>query len=252
VKNLVERAFEKKVTRFIKHVGRGINRFNMIGDKDRILIGASGGKDSLCLALSLSQRKKWVPISYDLHALLIDWKEYPLSAEEKDKLLAFFKTLDIPLSIVSAQMIHEVPKKGFNCYICSRNRKRILFSEAEKLGISKIALGHSLDDIIETTLMNLFFRGEFSTMMPVQEFFKGKMKIIRPMCEVYEKEIIKITKILDLPVVSVDCPNKETNQRIHMKSIISGLIRINKDVRDNIYRAPWNINTDYLPRLKKE
>jgi tRNA 2-thiocytidine biosynthesis protein TtcA len=144
-------------------------------------------------------------------------------------------------------MIHTLPKKGFNCYICARNRKRILFNEAEKLGIAKIALGHSLDDIIETTLMNMFFRGEFSTMMPVQEFFGGKMKIIRPMCEVYEKEIIHFSNSCNLPIVSVDCPNKNSNQRVLMKEIMSKLLHVNKKVRDNIYRTPWNINTDYLP-----
>jgi tRNA 2-thiocytidine biosynthesis protein TtcA len=235
------------VIRFVKHVGRGINRFGMILDNDRVLIGVSGGKDSLSLAFALAERKKWVPITYELRALLIDWKEYPLSDAQKERVASFFDALSIPLEIVSATMIHTLPKKGFNCYICARNRKRILFNEAERLGIGKIALGHNLDDIIETTLMNMFFRGEFSTMMPVQNFFGGKMKIIRPMCEVYEKEIARISKALDFPVLSVDCPYKNTNQRILIKQVIGSLLRVNKKVRDNIYRTPWNINGEYLP-----
>ncbi len=237
----------KSVLRFVKHVGRGINRFDMISDGDRILIGVSGGKDSLSLSYALAERRKWVPIDYELHAAILDWKEYPLSAVQKQNLDSYFSALDIPLTYVSAQMIHTLPKKGFNCYICARNRKRILFHEAEKLGITKIALGHSLDDIIETTLMNMFFRGEFSTMMPVQPFFGGKMRIIRPMCEVYEKEIVRFANARKLPIVTVDCPNKNTNQRVLLKSIIQSLQHVNKDVRDNIYRTPWNINREYLP-----
>jgi tRNA 2-thiocytidine biosynthesis protein TtcA len=242
----------KSVIRFCKHVGRGINRFEMIKGGDRILIGVSGGKDSLSLAFALSERKKWVPIDYELHALLIDWKEYPLTSDQIAKLETYFDSLRISLVRVSATMIHEIPKKGFNCYICARNRKRILFNHAEKLGIAKIALGHSLDDIIETTLMNMAFRGEFSTMMPVQEFFEGKMKIIRPMCEVYEKEIVRVSQALCLPIVSVDCPRKDTNQRKLMKSIVGNLVHVNKKARDNLYRTPWNINFDYLPHSAPE
>jgi tRNA 2-thiocytidine biosynthesis protein TtcA len=232
----------------VKHVGRGINRFSMIRDKDKILIGVSGGKDSLSLAFALAERKKWVPITYELHAVLVDWKEYPLRDDQKHNLSAYFGNLGIPITFIAATMIHEIPGKVFNCYICARNRKRILFNEAEKLGIGKIALGHNLDDIVETTMMNMFFRGEFSTMMPVQDFFGGKIKIIRPMCEVYEREIIRFSTACKLPIVTVDCPNKGTNQRVLMKEIVSKMSLVNKKVRDNIYRTPWNINSDYLPK----
>ena len=237
----------RRIKYFCKHIGKAILRFNMIEDGDKIIIGVSGGKDSLSLCIALVERKKWVPINYELFAAMIEWKEYPYSEDQKKIFKYFFDKIGMNYKIIKATMIHPNFKKNFNCYICSRNRKRILFTLASEMGVNKIALGHSLDDVVETTLMNLFFLGEFSTMMPVQDFFQGKIKIIRPMCEVPEKEIIKISKEINLPTIQVDCPNKKTNKRILMKEIIARLSRVNKKTRENIYRAPWNINREYLP-----
>ena len=104
-----------------------------------------------------------------------------------------------------------------------------------------------MDDIIETTLMNLFFRGEVATMMPVQEFFGGRLRIIRPMCEVREREVLSFARRLELPTVSIDCPRKDLNRRVVMKQLIRGLEKVNRSVGENLYKAPWNLNRDYLP-----
>ena len=236
----------KKLNIFCRRVGRGINRFRMIEDGDRILIGVSGGKDSLSLAWALKKRMEWVPIKYQLFALLIEWKEYTFSSEAMNRVENFFDSLEIPLKKVKTT-IYPPSFREFNCYLCARNRKRILFEEARDREIDKIALGHTMDDIVETTLLNLFFRGEFATMMPVQSFFRGKLKILRPMCEVEEKKVIQFARRFNLPVISNDCPNKDTNQRNIMKDIVRQLSRHNRQVRKNIYRSPWFINRDFLP-----
>ena len=232
---------------FVKKVGRGINRFHMIQDGDRLLAGISGGKDSLALCLALKARLKWVPIRYELAALFIDWKEYPAGEEERAALEGFFGDLEIPLRRVCASIFPPHSEEPFSCYICSQNRKRLLFQEASRLGISKVLLGHNLDDMVQTTLLNLFFQGEFSTMMPVQDFFGGRIKILRPMCEVLESDVLRFARRFDLPVLSTRCPNKETNQRELLKEILRSLQRVDRRVRQNIYRAPWHINYQYLP-----
>ena len=171
------------VMRFIKGVGKAINRYRMIQKDDEVIIAASGGKDSLALALALSLRRKWLPVTYTLKAVMIDWIEHPIPTEYKEKLRAYFSALDINLIIFEEHQFPESFNGDFNCYLCARNRRRILFQYAEKENARLIAMGHHLDDLAETTLMNLCFRASFSTMLPVQEFFEGKMHIIRPLIE---------------------------------------------------------------------
>jgi tRNA 2-thiocytidine biosynthesis protein TtcA len=237
----------KRLEVFTKKAGRGINRFGMIGDGDRVLIGVSGGKDSLALCYALAERRKRLPIRYDLEGVFINWREAGVTDEQFALIRDYCAGLQIPLHRVDAHMFPDSFKGRFDCYLCSRNKRRILFDTAQRLGISTIALGHHMDDIIETTLMNLFFHGSISTMMPVQQFFSGKLKIIRPLCEVKEKEVARAARLLACPVVSVDCPRKATNRRVEMKAIIAQVNHMNKRVRENIYGAPWRINKEYLP-----
>ena len=225
------------IRRFIKQTGRGINRFKMINDGDRVLLGISGGKDSLTLALALALRLKWLPISYELSAIMINWREYAVEDKETKALKDFFRILKIPFEIINAHMFPESFNNSFNCYLCSRNRRRILFEYAEKNSITKIALGHHLDDFTETTIMNLCFRGDFSTMKPVQDFFQGKIHIIRPMCEVRESVIYRLVRECDLPISVFNCPHKDTNLRAKIKPIIKQLSHIDKLTREHIFAA---------------
>ena len=240
------------VMRFVKQTGKGINRFKMIKENDKILLGISGGKDSLALAFALSLRKRWLPINYDLHAVHINWSEYPVTDRQQEDLQQFFKIIDIPFETVTTKMFPGSYIDNFNCYLCSRNRKRILFDIAEEKGYSKIALGHHLDDIVETTLINLCFRGRFTTMLPVQEFFKGKLHIIRPMCEVRESAVSRLSDNLEFPVCKSPCPYNETNIRSSVKPIISNLSHIDKLTREHIYKAFWNEKDDFNNIMKDD
>lgn len=250
VRELVSGQIPPRVMRFVKLVGRGINEFDMIQQGDTVLLGVSGGKDSLALALALALRKRWLPISYDLRAVQIEWAEYPIPDGTKERVTEYFDLLEIPFRFVSAHMFSQSFNGRFNCYLCSRNRKRILFEEIARLGTSKIALGHHMDDIIETTLINLFYHGQFATMMPVQKFFGGAASIIRPMCRVPEAMVTNLSTFLQLPVISIDCPYRDTNIRAEMKQIVRKLAHANKRVRENIYRSPWNIVHEYLPSIQ--
>jgi len=237
----------RPLERFCHSVGRGINRFDMIRDGDRILLAVSGGKDSIALSLALVARKRWVPIDYHLEALQIEWKEYPYTEGEKAAVDAFFSRIGVPLKRVSATIHPPTFHKEFSCYQCARNRKRILFDHAAEIGATKVAVGHHMDDIAETTMINLFFRGEFSTMMPVQEFFGGKLHIIRPLCEVREAEVRRICRRLGLPSLPNKCPRADKNQRVLMKEILRMVSHVDKHAVSNIYGAPWRINREYLP-----
>lgn len=236
-KTLIDGDIPPWVMRFIKGVGKAINKYGMIKSGDTVLIAASGGKDSLALALALSLRRKWLPVSYNLEAVMIDWIEHPIDPEYREKLKTYFKDLDIDLTIVDEKQYPESFKGEFNCYLCSRNRRRILFQWADEHNEKLIAMGHHLDDLVETTMMNLCFRGKFSTMLPVQEFFDGKMHIIRPMIETKENVTQRLKEVYDIPVVKPVCPFDQTNIRAKLKPVVKELCHIDKLTREHIYAA---------------
>ncbi len=223
--------------RFIKETGKGINDFEMIKDNDTVLISASGGKDSLALSLALSIRRKWLPINYELKAMMINWIEHPIEEEYRDKLYQYYSDLGIDFLMVNEHQFPPSFKGSFNCYLCSRNRRRILFDYASKNNIRLIAMGHHLDDLVETSLMNLCFRANFDTMKPVQEFFNGAIYVIRPMIHVHESVTRRLKEMYDIPAIKPVCPYDQTNIRARLKPIVSELCHIDKLSREHIYSA---------------
>lgn len=225
------------VMRIVKNAGASINRFSMIGADERILLGVSGGKDSLALALALSVRRKWLPIDYTLDAVLINWKEHPVPEHNLELLREYFEALQIRFRVVEEYMHPESFNGDFNCYLCSRNRRRILFTIADEEGYSKIALGHHLDDLVETSMINLYFRGHFETMNPVQDFFDGKLKIIRPLIQVHENALSRLASAYSLPVIKPVCPYDQTNVRSQLKPIVAQLARMDRYAREHVFKA---------------
>lgn len=236
-RKLIEGDIPPWVMRFIKHTGKAINSYSMIRENDSVLLSVSGGKDSLALALALSLRRKWLPINYTMKALMINWIEHPIPEEYREKLSQFFANLDIDFTITDEHQYPESFKGEFNCYLCSRNRRRIMFEYCKLHDISLVAMGHHLDDLVETSMMNLCFRANFSTMQPVQPFFNGKINIIRPMIEVHENVTKRLALHYDLPVVKPVCPYDQSNIRARLKPIINELSHMDKFTREHIYHA---------------
>ena len=234
---LIDGKIPPYIMRFIKQAGRTINSFNMIQENDEVLLGVSGGKDSLALALALSLRRKWLPVDYKLRALMINWIEHTITEEAKERLYKYFSDLSIDFKIIDESQFPTSFKDDFNCYLCSRNRRRILFQYAAEHNEKLIALGHHLDDLVETTFMNLCFRADFSTMLPVQEFFDGKLHIIRPLIEVHENTLLRISQAYNLPVVKPVCPYDQSNIRAKLKPIIREFKHIDKLTMEHIFKA---------------
>ncbi|MDD3928734.1 MAG: tRNA 2-thiocytidine biosynthesis TtcA family protein [Sphaerochaeta sp.] len=236
-RSLIDGDIPPWVMRFVKQTGKAINTYSMIRSDETVLLSASGGKDSLALALALSIRRAWLPITYQLKAMMINWIEHPIPDEYRTLLTTFFTDLGYEFLIVDEHQYPASFKGEFNCYLCSRNRRRILFDYAAANDIKLIAMGHHLDDLVETSLMNLCFRANFSTMQPVQPFFDGKLSIIRPMIEVHEQVTSRLAQAYDLPVVKPVCPYDQTNIRSRLKPIIKELSQLDKLTREHIYHA---------------
>lgn len=226
-----------------KAMGRAIMDYKMLSHKDKIAVAVSGGKDSLTLLRLLIDRRAFVPLKYDLVAMHIDQGE-PKSISAK--LEKYFKKLKVDYQIIKTNTFKKTSKSKINCFWCSWNRRRELFVAANKLGCTKIALGHHMDDIAETMLLNLFFRGEISTMGPKQELFKGKITLIRPLAYVQECLIKRFAKEQKLGHDSCVCSHSVTSNRNLMGKMIARLEKISPNVKKNIYRSLKRVKQDYL------
>jgi len=226
-----------------KRVGKAIMDYNMLADGDKIVVAVSGGKDSLTLLQVLHDRRKFVPIKYELLAVHIDLG-YPC---QHPKILAqHFQKLGVNYHIEKVDILKGKTRKDITCFWCSWNRRKALFQAAERFGCTKVALGHHKDDIVETILLNLCFQGEISAMSPRQELFKGKIVIIRPLAYVDEEMIRRFAREADFLHEKCACPNSLTSSRTKITNIIKDLEKICPDVRTNIFRSVKRIKKDYL------
>ncbi|MFH1198974.1 MAG: ATP-binding protein [Candidatus Omnitrophota bacterium] len=226
-----------------KRVGKAMVDYKMLEDGDKILVAVSGGKDSLTMLKVLKDRQQFVPIKYELIAVHVDMG-YPC---QHPKILAkHFEKLGVKYHIEKIDILKGKTRKDISCFWCSWNRRKALFTVADRLKCTKVALGHHKDDIVETILLNMFFHGEISSMNPRQELFKGKIVIIRPLAYVDEDMIVKFAKTLDFPHHKCACPNSLTSNRTKMTEIIKDLKKTCPSVKTNIFRSIKRIKKDYL------
>ena len=232
-----------------KKVGKAIWDYKMLKEGDKVIIAVSGGKDSLCLLKIMQERLKFVPIRFEIVACFVDMG---FSWIDKDILVKHFEKESIPYIIATGPEQWKGEKEDFGCFWCSWNRRKALFDLAPKIGATKIAFAHHMDDIIETMLLNLFFQGEIGTMRPYQEMFDGELAIIRPLAYVEEVELLRLAKILELPVIASECPHGETSKRQLVKGIIKELKKHNENVKKNIFRSLTRVREEYLLGHKME
>lgn len=218
----------------------------MIENGDRIAVGVSGGKDSLSLLSLLSERRRWVPIQYDLVAVHID-----LGFDGTgEKIASYFRQERIQYRIEATRIgptAHSEINRENPCFLCARLRRKRLFELANSMGCRKVALAHHRDDIIETLLLNMFYCGEIGTMVPHQRLFKGKLSIIRPLALTDEDAIQRYAKAQRFPIIQSGCPTTQDSERDRIKAILTELGRKNNKIKGNIFRSMQNIRMDYLP-----
>ncbi|MFZ0945702.1 MAG: ATP-binding protein [Syntrophobacteraceae bacterium] len=229
-------------------LGKGIHHYGLIENSDRIVVGVSGGKDSMLLLWLLRERLRRVPVSYELIAVHVD---PGFDRESADRLEAFFKQEGFRYEIIRTDhgpRAHGPENRENPCFLCARLRRSVLFRKALELGCPKIALGHNQDDIIETFFMNICYGAQVAAMMPKQEFFGGEITVIRPLALVPAQSILRVGKNLGLPILPTNCPSAAKSQRAEIRNMLEGLFRKNLKVRGNIYHAMSNVNLEYLPK----
>jgi len=225
--------------RVIKKVGLAINRFNMIRENDRIIVAVSGGKDSLTLLKALVVRKLWVPLKYDIVAVNVQSDMHCSGCIHRETLKSLFEEMGIEYHFEEIEILKRLKEKGeqLNCFYCSWNRRKALFLATKKYRCNKIAMGHHMDDVIHTILMNLIIHGKYEGMDPKVSFFGGEFELIRPLFFVREFETKRFAELNNLPHHFCRCPEAQRNIRVKMRELTNYINTINTKGYLNIFSS---------------
>lgn len=250
--NNTPQTLKKLEKQILRKTAQAINQYNMIEDGDKIMICLSGGKDSYCLLEMLMLLQKKAPIKFDLIAVNLDQKQpgFP-----EDILPNYLTSKEIDFEIIERDTYSVVkkviPEGKTTCGLCSRMRRGILYDFAEENGVTKIALGHHRDDIIETFFLNLFYNGSIKSMPPKLLSDDKRNIVIRPLAFVSEKETAQYSVLKDFPIIPCNlCGSQDNLQRIFIKDMLNKWEDRNPERKNVIFKALSNISPSQM--LDKE
>jgi tRNA(Ile)-lysidine synthase TilS/MesJ len=248
-----ERLFKRLNERFV----RAFATYKLLQDDDRVLVGLSGGKDSLLLTELLAKRARIAHPRFHVEAVHVRMENVSYETST-DYLEQFCKELDVPLHIVTTSFdssqpkdsslrtgegdsslltLHSSLKQKPPCFLCSWHRRKQLFNLAQELGCNKIALGHHQDDLLHTCLMNLFYQGRFDTMPALLKMRKMPLSIIRPLCMVEEADIQHYAELRGYEKQVKLCPYEHDSHRSDMRQLFETLQQQNGEMRHSLWNA---------------
>ncbi len=257
----IERSIIKKYRKEIwsKFV-KAVQEYELISENDNIMVCISGGKDSFLLAKCVQEIQRHGKIKFNAHYVVMDpgYSDY-----NKQFILDNAELLNVPIEMFESDIFDVVAETDFKspCYMCARMRRGYLYNKARELGCNKIALGHHFDDVIETTLLSMFYGSEIKTMMPKlhSDNYEG-LELIRPMFLIKESDILAWKKSNELTFINCACRftegcsliNDGTSKRKEMKELIKQMRKTNPNVDYNIFKSLDNINLNCVLGTKKD
>lgn len=240
--------FNKLQKRLRRNVGNAITEYNMIEEGDVVMACISGGKDSFAMLDILLNLQKAAPIKFEVVAVNLDQKQpgFP-----EHILPEYFETLDIPYYIVDKDTYsvvkEKVPEGKTTCGLCSRLRRGTLYSFAEKIGATKLALGHHMDDIVETMFLNMFHGSRLKAMPPKLRSDDGRNVVIRPLTFCREKDLIKYAEHKDFPIIPCNlCGSQENLQRQAIKAMLIEWDKKTPGRVEAIFKSIQNVSPSQL------
>ena len=216
---------------------KGIYKYKMIKDGDKIAVGVSGGKDSVTLLKLLAEYKRWSPEKFDLVAISVDLN-FEKNNADFTPIKELCDTLEVEYHVEKTEIgkiVFDVRKETNPCALCSKMRKGALNNLAKDLGCNKVALGHHADDLIDTLMLSLFYEGRLSTFAPKSYLDKMDLTLIRPMIMIKELDVISYSK--DLPIVKSCCPANKLTKREYVKEVLHNVAKDIPNVRDMAFTA---------------
>jgi tRNA 2-thiocytidine biosynthesis protein TtcA len=246
--NNVSGNFIKLRNKLISATGKAIADFNMIEDKDIVMVCLSGGKDSYTLLSLLSALKKRAPIDFSIVAMNLDQKQpgFP-----ENVLPDYLNSHGVDYKIITEDTYsivkEKIPEGKTTCSLCSRLRRGIIYRVAREIGANKIALGHHKNDIVETFFMNMFFGSKLKSMPPKLLSDDQTNVVIRPLAYIEEKDIISFSKTMNYPIIPCNlCGSQENLQRNKVKSMINSWEKEHPGRLNNIFQSLTNVEPSHL------
>jgi len=237
----VQREFRKEIWR--KFIA-AVKNYHLIEPGDHVAVCISGGKDSLLLATCMREMAKYSDVPFRVSYLTMD---PGYTKENREKMIENANKLGFELNVFDSPIFEalETLNRGF-CHVCASMRRGYLYKEAKKLGCNKIALGHHMDDAVETILLSLFYGGEYKTMMPrlKSKNFEG-MELIRPLYLVRERDIIAWQQFMGLDTLRCACQvtqSEDGGKRKQMKELLARLEAETPGVFGNIFHSIEHVN----------
>ena len=252
----IERSLVKKYrkhiwTKFVK----AVKDYNLVEEGDKIAVAISGGKDSLLMAKCFQELKKHGQMNFELEFIAMDPGYHP---QIKELLIENCNHLGIPVHIYEGKIFEVVDKmaRDYPCYLCARMRRGSLYSKAKELGCNKLALGHHYNDVIETTLLNVLYAGNFKTMLPKLKAANIEgMELIRPLYYVEEEYIKRFTNNAGIWPLNCACmvsAEKIGNKRYEIKELIKELKKNFDGVEKSIFKSAENVSLDSILGWEKD
>ncbi|MDO4965403.1 MAG: ATP-binding protein [Lachnospiraceae bacterium] len=225
-----------ELQRLLSYTRRAVDTYNMISDGDKIAVGMSGGKDSLCLLKALKGLQRFYPQKFELEAITVDLG----LGMDFEPIKRFCDELEVNYTIKSteiANVVFEERKESNPCSLCAKMRKGALNDEIKRLNCNKVAYAHHKDDIIETMLLSLIYEGRFHTFNPITYLDRTDLYVIRPLMYVSESDVIGFKNKYNLPVVKSKCPVDGYTKREYVKDLLKTLNKENPGVTERMFSA---------------
>lgn len=237
---------DKLLRRINQRFAKGVVKYELIEDDDTILVGLSGGKDSMALLELLALRSRIHKPRFSLMAVHVGMTNIAYRAD-LDYLKAYSEGLGVPFVHYETSFDPSTDTRKSPCFLCSWNRRKALFTIAKEHGCNKIALGHHMDDILQTLLMNITFQGAFSSMPPKLVMHKFDMTLIRPLCLVHEADLEELAALRGYRKQVKNCPYETASNRARMKDVLRRLEELNPEARYSLWGSMTNVQEELLP-----
>lgn len=240
---------------------RAMKQYALVGEGDRVAVCISGGKDSMLLAKLMQMLRRYSDFPFELVFLVMD---PGYNAENRKRIEDNARLLEIPITIFETNIFDVADKaEKYPCYLCAKMRRGHLYKKARELGCNKIALGHHFSDVIETTVLSLFYGSQLQGMMPKlhSKNYAG-MELIRPLYCVHEEDIIRWCRHNDLHFIRCACKVTERiahsedgigdSKRQEIKLLIKELKKTNPNIENSIFNAIHTVHIDTFPGYKSK